>query len=127
MIPLQETFDTVVTHLRKQGKKAIVKNKKGGGDECCYRTPDGLKCAAGCLLSDEDYKPHYEGKTVHHFTQDGSFDPAICPPSLLQHDYNLLQRLQSIHDCHDEDDWESSFRQTAFDFKLTYTPPGETK
>jgi hypothetical protein len=35
----QEVFDTVVNHLRAQGKQAL--NAKG---VCAYRTPDGLVC-----------------------------------------------------------------------------------
>lgn len=44
----QTVFDRVCAHLAKQGRRAYV----GGG--CKYRTPEGLKCAIGGLLADED-------------------------------------------------------------------------
>ena len=61
MMTTQEAFDTVVRHLHTQGKRSIVKNRRSSGDECRYRTDDGLKCAIGCLIPDEVYSFQYEG------------------------------------------------------------------
>ena len=43
----RKIFDTVVAHLKAQGKQA--KNITGS---CSYLTQDGLKCAIGCLIPD---------------------------------------------------------------------------
>ena len=45
----QEIFDKVATHLSKQGHRAFDDNA------CMYRSPNGDKCAMGCLIPDEEY------------------------------------------------------------------------
>lgn len=45
----QEVFDQVVVHLITQGRPS----KEGGF--CTYLNKEGLKCAAGCLISKEEY------------------------------------------------------------------------
>jgi hypothetical protein len=106
----QETFNTIVKHLRKQGKKANI-------DGCCkYRleTPEGvLMCAAGCLIPDEKYEPSFEGKLV-----------TTCPKlkeilSDLGHDTYIIRSLQGIHDEHEVEDWEKEFSAVASNYKLT--------
>lgn len=47
----QEVFDQVAVHLITQGVRAV--NELG---LCVYLTADGKKCAAGCLISTEEYK-----------------------------------------------------------------------
>lgn len=51
----QETFDRVAEHLLKQDAKSL---RHGA---CAYRGDAGLKCAVGCLISDEDYEYGIEG------------------------------------------------------------------
>lgn len=51
-----EVFYFVIAHLRAQGVQA--KTEQGS---CRYRTPEGLKCAAGCLIPDAKYNPEFEG------------------------------------------------------------------
>ena len=50
----QEIFDTVAKHLAKQGHQAR------NGATCSYRTPNGDKCAVGCLIIDEEYSPEMD-------------------------------------------------------------------
>jgi hypothetical protein len=52
----QDILDFVATHLQVQGKQA----SGGTGPTCLYRTRDGLKCALGALLPDENYNPHFD-------------------------------------------------------------------
>ena len=108
----QEVFDKVVAHLRAQGCKA--ENK----DTCLYRGPGGTKCAAGCLIDDEDYRSSFEGST---------FDRALRRvPSLqvkLGEHESLIMALQRVHDRFEVYDWECSFAHTAGLFGLVYTPP----
>ncbi|MGQ7794514.1 hypothetical protein ACUN0C_19085 [Faunimonas sp. B44] len=86
---MQETFDKVVRHLFAQGKQAKER------DTCRYRTADGLMCAVGCLISDEDYDPSFEGQFVDRL------------PIRLPH-IPLLRELQAIHDI--DTAWKSPDR-----------------
>lgn len=84
----QEVFETVATHLLKQGGQA--RNEEG----CAYRAPDGSKCAAGCLIPDDLYDPSIEGKAIwaliHHH-------PEKIGPAILAHPC-LVGDLQNLHD-----------------------------
>lgn len=49
----QETFNKVAEHLLRQGRKALERDTPSyWGNNCRYRTPDGLACAVGCLIPD---------------------------------------------------------------------------
>ena len=52
----QEAFDAVLVHIRAQEYKPA----RGPYATCCYRAPDGKKCAVGCLIPDELYTPDFE-------------------------------------------------------------------
>jgi hypothetical protein len=108
----QVIFDKVVAHLRQQGRKAL--RAEGG---CAYRTPEGLKCAVGCLISDEEYSQEMEGHTIDWLNATG-----MLPSHLTSH-YNLLMALQWVHDCHDAAHWELGLQQVAKNHKLTYKTP----
>jgi hypothetical protein len=105
----QEIFDTVVAHLRKQGVRATDANV------CRYRTASGLKCAVGCLLTDE------EARQVEGFSVDGDYfrqHIPSCEPHI-----RLLRRLQSIHDVYEPEQWESQLRTIANEYELEYRAP----
>jgi len=75
----QEVFDKVYNHLINQGRASV--------DEygfCRYRH-NGLMCAAGCLIPDEEYSQKLE---MMHWTSLG----------LSNHHLELIQTMQSIHD-----------------------------
>lgn len=44
---LQETFDTIVRHLRRQGHRAVDET-----GHCVYLASDGSRCAVGVLIPD---------------------------------------------------------------------------
>jgi hypothetical protein len=77
-----DIFYRVIAHLRAQGVQA--KNEQGS---CRYRTPEGLKCAAGCLILDEEYTPEFEGKSWYtiakHFPRYADFTRMITDLQLL--------------------------------------------
>lgn len=93
----QETFDIVKAHLLTQ----MLQAKEGPKNACRYRTADGLKCAVGCLIPDNEYDVKIEGRAL------GSNAVIMeqCP-SLKEHDFNLLVRLQTLHDSGDPSTWE---------------------
>lgn len=83
----QAIFNEVVEHLIRQGCQSV----RGDGS-CMYRGPDGLKCAVGALIRDEEYAPWMEHRTACDLAQVGGL-PARLMPHVL-----LLRELQFIHD-----------------------------
>lgn len=57
---LEEVFDTIVKHLLIQNERSENQYK---GD-CQYRSSVNLKCAIGCIISDEFYDELIEGSTA---------------------------------------------------------------
>jgi hypothetical protein len=97
----QQVYDQVKAHLLKQGKKStnpIVLM------ECLYRAPGGLKCAAGCLISDEEYNPQMEGRPWR----------SLITIKLTPSDHELLiTELQYVHDDHDPEEWAQQLKDLA--------------
>lgn len=90
----QLVFDTVAEHLLKQGKRCVLDNTDTSA--CMYRNDEGLKCAAGCLIPDDQYTPELEGKSW----------TSLARENLVS--YNcvmLINDLQSIHDVCEPKDW----------------------
>ena len=89
----QEVFDTVCEHLAKQGRRA-----RDGSPQnyCCYRAPDGAKCAVGCLIPDDLYEVEMDGSgysvapLLDHFPKFRKLFEGV--------DEYLLMRLQIAHD-----------------------------
>jgi hypothetical protein len=79
----QEVFDQVAVHLLKQGK--VSQNSEG----CAYRSSSGLKCAAGCLIADDEYKEWFEQRGWRDLVKD-EFVPEAHGM--------LIQDLQGVHD-----------------------------
>ena len=103
----QEVFDQVVNHLREQGCKSETRT----GGMCAYRVvKEGklLMCAAGCLISEKEYKQSFEGKTWS----------ALDVPSAHS---SLIDQLQYVHDMFYITDWEQRFMQVAKRNDLLYT------
>ena len=129
----QEIFDTVLTHLRKQGGPSW-----SAGDGCRYRGLDGTSCAVGCLIPDELYDPLIEGVEV------GLIFEAVVPYHLLNRAQELLpiygrianhlgaEHSLLLHELQEAHDialfssglaaWEEEMRRIARDFGLQYTP-----
>lgn len=107
----QETYDKVVTHLRRQGTRSL--NTQG---RCMYRNGAGLQCAAGCLIPDKDYYESMEGNNCSH-------EQSLVTHILLKegHDPKFVQELQEIHDWANVDNWEEEFFAIAEKWNLVYT------
>ena len=52
----QEAFTKMVNHLTKQQGRSFRSDGL-----CMYRSHDGLMCAVGCLIPDEQYVPRMDG------------------------------------------------------------------
>lgn len=101
----QEVYSQVRNHLLTQKIKSMSEERKG----CVYHGPDGLKCAAGCLISDEEYLKEMES-TPWLFLVNKGFVPG-------DHGH-LIARLQGIHDMDDPISWEHHLNKLATDFNL---------
>lgn len=98
----QLVFDTVAEHLLKQGKQSL-------GDitdvnACMYRNNEGLKCAAGCLIPDDQYTPDIEGK---------SWSSLVRENKVSSNCSQLIDDLQCLHDVYDPKDWLSELHEIA--------------
>ena len=108
----QEVFDHVTQHLLKQGKKAI-----SAIGACQYRveTAEGvLKCAAGCLIADDEYNRMFEYLAWKSLVNDRKV------PSAHK---DLITSLQKMHDTCLVSEWPERLRQLAADYDLQYNPP----
>lgn len=86
----QQIFDQVATHLLTQKKKCMSDYEK---KKCAYRNYSGLRCAVGCLITDNEYSYFLESVKS---SPDG-VDLAITLDRLLPYS-DLLHNLQDIHD-----------------------------
>lgn len=116
----QEIFDTIVNHLRKQGRKALANPNLASNkvtNACCYRSPNGDKCAAGCLIPDDLYHRNMEGMAI-----DSLIETVKFPPYFKANEH-LISEMQWIHDKQSIVDWEENWKRIATDYQLVYTPP----
>lgn len=84
----QEAFNKIVARLMDGMGQAA--DRSG----CMYRAPNGLKCAVGCLIPDDEYDPRMESRKVSRL---GMFN-LQCLNGL---NLNMLSNAQYVHDCPD--------------------------
>jgi hypothetical protein len=101
----QEVFDQVARHLLIQNKQCLI------GSECAYRSPDGLKCAAGCLIGDDEYKPYFESRP---------WDWLVGNGDTPNHHSFLIDRLQKVHDHCLPFQWKEQLQKVAINFGLEF-------
>ena len=101
----QQAFDIVVTHLFTQKKPARDHN-----GSCKYKTDGGLMCAVGCLIPDDEYKEHFEGKTVVSIYEQLPFLRSVS--------IELLARMQTIHDTYHVPEWFRCLECIRRDYNL---------
>jgi hypothetical protein len=108
----QQVFDQVVDHLRKQG----VQSKNHTTGFCLYRY-GALKCAAGCLIADDEYTPMMDGGDGGTW----SFLTIAIKGFPTAH-VELIQALQRLHDSVNPEYWEEAFRDLVArgQYDITY-------
>ncbi|OAB55688.1 hypothetical protein AY600_02090 [Phormidium willei BDU 130791] len=109
----QEIFDTVVARMRKQGVASyITDDHYHNGRQCMYGSGSmGKKvCAAGALISDDQYTPEMEYKDVYHLRENfGHIFDEDHP--FFQH-LGFVMELQEWHDKHfSENGWMESTQE----------------
>lgn len=117
MLTVQEVFDKVVTHLRKQGRKSRSDDAVASGNPygCLYRGVDEIgptMCGAGCLIEDEYYHPSLEGKGC---TSD-DVSKALIKSGVDMSSDNIVCVVNYLQDNHDGtlvESWEDNFKMIA--------------
>jgi hypothetical protein len=120
----QEIFDHVVTHLRRQGQQCLGQNPNStviAGDNCLYRGTNNFKCAAGCLIDDDEYKTEMEGRDIEMVL--GLPDCNVNLRKRLLPHIGLIAALQRIHDARQPNEWETRWWDLAEKHSLNYLPP----
>lgn len=104
-----EVFLYVKQHLLTQNKASIRGEEDDLiGSMCVYRSPDKLMCAAGCLMTDEEYKEIFEG---HDWA---SLAGAGLVPAAHK---KLIGELQHCHDEYDVSEWKARLDEIEDDIK----------
>lgn len=110
----QQVFDQVVNHLLTQNEKAGVVGGKIEGAKfnngCRYRL-NNMKCAAGCLIGDEEYRGTFEG-----FDWKDLVEISAVPDAHSE----LIVKLQRVHDDDEPEEWLYSLKQLAESEGLTF-------
>ncbi len=92
----QEVFEQSARHLLAQKEKSICEDELWR--DCAYKGSEGKKCAAGCFISDEEYKKDFEHQTWSELVEEQK------APS--EH-HSLIWDLQVVHDNSKVEDWKA--------------------
>jgi hypothetical protein len=99
----QRVFNKVVRHLLKQNERSAI------GESCKYRGPNGVMCAAGCLIPDEYYCKSIESRTWTALVED-----KVVPANHAE----FIRSLQRTHDGIDPDRWPESLKELGLKYNL---------
>lgn len=102
----QEVFDQVAQHLLSQGQRSW------SGSLCMYRHGN-LRCAAGCLIGDDEYSMDFEELLWTSLVRDG-----IAP----EEHKHLIRCLQRTHDTFGAHEWREKLIGIAREYKLEVKP-----
>ena len=93
----EEILETVTKHMLAQSERST-----DGAGACMYRGQDGLACAVGCLMTDEEAEAAdlFRGDTDVVILQEAGLIPERLEPHL-----ELLAKLQTIHDSAPVTEW----------------------
>jgi hypothetical protein len=106
----QEVFDFVVRFLRKQGKPATTYSA------CRYRTSDGLACAVGCLIPNDEIACYLDARLFGESTLLKEWGPQSKAFTGWKGEHrDLLIFLQDAHDrgSQEASDWLYRFLKNA--------------
>ncbi|MBK9284968.1 MAG: hypothetical protein IPM51_11735 [Sphingobacteriaceae bacterium] len=113
MPTIQETYDSLVKHLRTQKKRSITSFK--GAVIGAYRGHNDLKSPVGFLLG-PFYLPEFEGQGL----KDSLIHWII--ERQLKHNFNLCCAFERMHDTIPPEYWENEFQCISKIYKTIYTP-----
>ena len=104
----QQVFNQAYIHLITQGKRAASPDLDVGG--CAYLTNEGLKCAAGCFIAEDEYNPEFENNVWAVLVNDYG---------VTNKHYDIIVELQHIHDSVPVALWKEKLAKIAEELDLT--------
>jgi hypothetical protein len=103
----QEVYDQVKSHLLTQGRTSE-------DDERCLYFHEGLKCAAGCLIGDDEL-----AMRLDRMSEDGQgWDYLVCEGAVPKDHHKLIRSLQVVHDQYLPSYWEDQLKKVAERYNL---------
>lgn len=87
----QKAYETIRAHLIEQGRPAL--DRRTGS---CFYRHEGLKCAVGCLISDDAYDETLEDATPLNAAVKEALRKSGW--SFTLGGYQFLRELQEVHD-----------------------------
>lgn len=88
----REVFEFIKNHLLTQERQSKLDGV------CVYKSPQGLKCAAGCLIPDYKYRKSMEGNRYTTLVKKYNIPPAHV---------KLVDEFQLLHDFAPVTSWRS--------------------
>lgn len=88
----QEVIDQGYLHLLTQNEASRDEN-----GTCSYRSPNGLKCAAGCFIADDEYQKWMD---THEGDKGTDWD-TISEILGIDNFQVIIRKLQYVHDKRD--------------------------
>jgi hypothetical protein len=113
----QEVFDQAYIHLLTQNEKSI--NYESDTGTCLYRGPNGLKCAVGCFIAEDEYTPKIEKVSWSSIVVNERVDYFAKKVDVNCQHNGLLKTLQNIHDETPVTSWKVMLQDTAITYNLT--------
>lgn len=114
---IQDVFNQAARHLLTQKEKATIYNQDLGIEACQYKNPEGLRCAFGCFVSDDEYTNLYEGNAAYFVIEDfENSNPEIPKTGELVKDF--CNALQDIHDSYAAYEWHDKLTELADEYSL---------
>lgn len=128
----QSLFDYVARHLLRQNAQSLSNGSENRNDNhCVYRDPNGLKCAAGCLIEDRLYTADLECKSILEKPVKDAIEASIgrkIDGKIFGSDpefgteMDLVSQLQKLHDYNPPRTWKDKLRALATRFELELIP-----
>lgn len=111
----QEVFNQAYIHLLTQN----AQSKNSDRETCQYRNNNGLKCAVGCFIADDEYDERMENKGWRPLL--ANYTGTLINPNfnLGEAHVELLVRLQGIHDGYTPDTWKTHLEILATEENFT--------
>jgi hypothetical protein len=116
----QEVFDQVATHLLTQKERSYQEREDSKEASKCYYRYNGLKCAAGCLIADDEYSFAMDLPDAQTGLGTGWFDLEIKGVIPRTQHSGLIADLQDLHDHELVGFWESKLQELAVAHSLDF-------
>ena len=98
----------IIAFVREKLLAQNMQSIKYSGTRCMYRGENGLKCAVGHCITDDEYDEKMELNTINS----SCFDKF----EISRDRRGLLTRLQDIHDTRDPGHWIKDFAVVEADY-----------